>query len=421
MTGPEHPGGPAGVPGPALAAGLRTARSALHAQSYGKHVAAVTTLLETATPPHGRARSARPRAALAALGATRVGEELGPDLPFDQRVLAAAVEAVRVRRFAPADRYPVHRAYPSPRGLFGADVHLRGTDRALRVDPQDGLLRGAAGALGRAVRLDITAHPDRFPAPYGALRGSLALLEAGHLAATLALTASRAGLNPGVDLGSSQGAVARVRLDRRPAHVDAEAVYALDAMSSPSADRLDAWLDRRTSGWSHENLVTSRPVPAEQAAGVMRVLQRALVALADVIPPDGVRLYRHHLVDDSMASREMQRLDVPDEPCTLVGEASFMSATGCTLTADLDAWLARYGADATVVLHTALGFMAQWACLAGAADRLTVRPARSFDEAQWGAALALPLRHTVAYQLWLRAWPPDGDGRTAWSMLGVPA
>lgn len=417
MTAPTR--SPAGPPAPPA---LGAARAALHAQSFGKQVTAVTTLLETAVPPDGEVRSGRPGQALAALGATHVGEQLGPDLPARERVLAAAVEAVRVRRFAPADRYPVHRAYPSPRGLFGADLHLHAaTGPALRVDPHAGVLRGADGAGGPATHLSVTVHPDRFPEPYGALRGSLALLEAGHLAATLALTASRAGLAPGVDLGSEDGGVAHVRLDHRPTAVDAAGVAALDAASAPTADRLDAWLDRRTSGWSHENLVTSHPVPAERAAGVTHALQRALAVLADVVPPGGVRLYRQRLVDDSMTHREAERLDVPGEPRALLGDASFMSATGYTLTADLDLWLDRYGADATVVLHTALGFVTQWACLAGAADRLTVRPARNFDEAQWGGALGLPLAHTVAYQLWLRAWPPDGDERSAWSLLGVGA
>ena len=433
---------------------LTRARTALHAQSYGKQVGAVTTLFGTATPPHDEARAQVPRQVLAALAATRVGEELGPDLPFGERVHAAAVEAVRVRRFSPADRYPVHRAYPSPRGLFGADVHvLVGTGPALRVDPHDGSLRGpdapggadgldrpdgpggaadlasaagtpaltSLGATDPGTRLTVSAHPDRFPEPDGTLRGSLALLEAGHLAATLALTASRAGLAPGVDLGTSGGTVARVRFDDGPAAIGADCVMALDAVSAPGTDRLDAWLDRRTSGWSHENLVTSRSVPGQRTAGVTHALQRALAVLTDVLPPDGVRLYAHHLVDDSMTHRTARRLDVIGEPYALVGEASFLSATGYTLTADLDRWLERYGDDATVVLHTALGFVAQWACLAGAAYRLTVRPARSFDEAQWGAALALPVRHTVAYQLWLRGWPSDGDARTPWSLLGVEA
>lgn len=426
--------------GPPATADVDRARTALHAQSYGKQVSAVTTLFETATPPHDTARAEAPGRVLAALAATRVGEELGPDMAFGDRVHAAAVEAVRVRRFSPADRYPVHRAYPSPRGLFGADVHvLPGDGPALRVDPHDGSLRGPGGpggphasrtpggatgpdgATDARTQLAVSVHPDRFPEPYGALRGSLALLEAGHLAATLALTASRAGLAPGVDLGTRDGTVARVRFDGGPAAIGADGVMALDAVSAPGTDRLDAWLDRRTSGWSHENLVTSLSVPVQRTAGVTHALQRALAVLADVMPPDGVRLYAHHLVDDSMTHRTARRLDVTDEPYALVGEASFMSATGYTLTAELDLWLERYGADATVVLHTTLGFVTQWACLAGAAYRLTVRPARNFDEAQWGAALALPVRHTVAYQLWLRAWPSDGDARTAWSLLGVEA
>jgi len=385
------------------------------------------------------ARTALPERALAALGATRAGEELGADLPWRDRLLAAAVAAVRVRRFSPADRCPVHRAYPSPDGRFAADLHVRSAaGRLLQVDPHHGVLRGPtptahgpADALTAAdARLEVTAHPERHPerhpgradagdgTPQGAGRGVLALLEAGHLAATVALTASRAGLAPGVDLGPARGTVARVRLDRRPATVDALAVAALDAAAAPSVDTLDTWLDRRASGWSHEDLATSRPVPVEHAVGVAHALERALVVLRDAVPPDGLRPY---LTAEAPDGRGVRRLDVPDEPRRPDAAAPAPASVGCTLTVDAARWRERYGAAARVVLPVVLGFVAQWGCLAGAADRLTVRCTPRLDRARWAAALALPPRHVPAYRLRLGAWPPDGDERTAWSLLGVRA
>ncbi|WP_306371154.1 hypothetical protein [Nocardiopsis sp. CC223A] len=191
------------------------ALAAFHAQSHDKDVVPVRTLFfgRTLGDPALRATDGAPlpasaRDALAALRAVdAAGPAIGGARPPGARLVAACAEAVRVRRVSPADRYPVHRAYPSPRGLFGADLFLlpaEGEGWCLRMDPRTCALHPWAGspvpadpeAALAGARIVVAVDHRRYPPEYGRLRPSLALLEGGHLAATLGLTLTRAGLAP---------------------------------------------------------------------------------------------------------------------------------------------------------------------------------------------------------------------------------
>jgi hypothetical protein len=278
--------------------------------------------------------------------------------------------------------------------------------------------------LGPITALAVTAHPDRFPEGYGYLRETLALLEAGHLAATLALVLGRAGIGAATRFGTRGGTSVLLSLsgvgDDRG--VPAAAVRGLDSSTAPAEAPLSSWLDRRSSGWSRENLVTSEPPGDEAVKAVSSALVDALAAVRDVLPhDDSLRLYEHSLIGDSLGRREVRQLGGEYPTRALIGDVSFVSSVGYSLVADLDAWLDAYGSDASTVLHTVAGWVTQWGCLASASRDTTARPMRNFVEAEWGHALAFAPRYTVCYQLWLRPWPAEPVGPAFWSLQGVPA
>lgn len=403
-------------------------RRTLYEQSYGKHVGPVTTLFAAEMrdrPESDGSAVAVDTSVLEKLRNTRAGASLTDGVPLQDRVLAAAVEAVRVRRLTPADKYQVHRAYPSPRGLFGVDLHVEGSGGGggiAVVDPQEHTL---SRRIQEARCLRLSMHPERYPSPYGSLRPTLAQLEAGHLAATLALTLHRAGVRSTTRFTALKAEwLFEIGINDERITEDAVGpgdIARLDAAVAPNDRPLVDWLDRRTSGWSRENLVTSELPDAAAVNAVSEGLQCAMAAVRDVLPsPDALRLYRHRLIDSDGRRHEHVRLD--SESSNRDGQTAavpFVSALGYSLTVDAGAWIARYGQQASAILHAVLGWVAQWGCLASAAVQLTARPARNFGEAEWGAELALPLRHTVGYQLWLRPRPAHGEEHTVWSLGGV--
>ncbi|WP_342455986.1 hypothetical protein [Nocardiopsis sp. N85] len=414
------------------------ALAAFHAQSYDKDVAPVETLffgpgLGDATL---RAESG-PRAPSTALAALREVDAAGPALagPWSPgaRLAAACVEAVRVRRLSPADRYPVHRAYPSPRGLFGADLFLvseaGAEDRwCLRVDPRTHALRpwGASSvpddletALAGA-RMVVAVDHRRYPPEYGRLRPSLALLEGGHLAATLGLTLARAGLAPRTVFAPEgtpvpEGFAPCAVLTVGPA---ADGAVVIDppsligvadvAARGASGAGLRRWLDERTSGVSSANLVTSAYVSPDDGVEVTRALVAALAASVPAIPADTLRLDRIVLVEDRVDDRVAVELRPggapgPSRPVPRTGETNVSSSLGYTLSVDFAPWARAFGDRAQTALHPLLGWIAQWGCLAAAATGLCARPMRNHTESEWAAVLGLDPGSTPAYQLWVRA------------------
>jgi hypothetical protein len=418
--------------------GPARALAGFHGQSYDKDVSQVETLFFGPSLSNGTARPVPGQECppLPALGPLRevgaAGPALGGSWSRAQRMLAACVEAVRVRRISAADRYPVHRAYPSPRGLFGADLFVV-TDgpepRCLRVDPLSHALQPRDGRSApedpevlAGARLVVAADHRRYPPEYGRLRPSLALLEGGHLLATLGLVLERAGLRPRTRFGPVGAPVpdgfapcGAVTTEPDPAGTDAaptvsaEALARVAAASAPRDTPLRRWLDDRTSGVSTANLVTSAHVGPEEGAGVTASLASALGAALEAAPgPGSLRLYRKVLVGDRVDDRAADEL-APDgtglrsRPVPRTGETNFSSSLGYTLTADFRPWARAHGDGAQTVLHTLLGWTAQWGCLGAAATGLCARPMRNYQEAEWAAVLGLDPGQTPAYQLWVRA------------------
>lgn len=444
-------------------------------QSFGKKVSEVETLFpvstgrgssaEHAVAPHSVLKENSPldvSAQTALKSAIPGAVACAADPAFSESALihAAALEATCIRRIAAVDRYPIHRAYPSPRGMFGADVELTTpgvSPNPLRLDPVSRTLSPVPGrerdAAADRQTLSITTHPDRYPAPYGTLRPSLALLEAGHLLATLSLTLQQAGLRVKTTFGANAATgsddsqpVTAGRLDihgrrtdiadaslsaRAPRTVDDSAAAALAMLASrgglldPSGrapGSLKEWLDRRSSGLSKHNLVTSGPIDESVSRFLCELFEQSLAQVAHLFPhQDALRLFQLSLENDDLSSKRVLEVSRSGSaPVQGAGgfEAPFSSGSGFIWCIDFPAWVRRYGADADVVVHTLLGWLCQWGCLGAAAAGHTARPARNFDEAEWAAALRLPLNHTPAYQLWLRRPGHDETRQNVWTMQG---
>lgn len=439
-TRPDPPGtAPVPVTGSkVVAADPVRALADFHGQSHDKDVSQVETLFFGPRLSNGLAEvvPGQFRPSLPALSPLRGLDPGGP--PLDgawtraQRLLAACVEAVRVRRISAADRYPVHRAYPSPRGLFGADLFLvsEGPEPwCLRVDPQSHALQPWGGSPVPAdtedlavARLVVAVDHRRYPPEYGRLRPSLALLEGGHLLATLGLTLERAGLRPRTHFGPTDvpapdgftpcGTVTlspgRPEVPENTAPVvESGALAHVVATCAPAGVPLRRWLDERTSGVSTANLVTSAHVSPERGERITASLVAALDATRPVCPAPP-SLYRKVLVEDRVDDRAVCELsaegtELPSREVPRTGETNFSSSLGYTLAVDFHPWARAHGDRAQTVLHTLLGWIAQWGCLGAAATGLCVRPMRNYQEAEWAAVLGLDPSSTPAYQLWVRA------------------
>lgn len=430
-------GGPAGR-------GFAETLAHFHGQSHDKDVTQVETLFFGPEVSNGLAHPVpgQVRAPLPALAPLRdldaAGPALGGSWSTTQRLLAACVEAVRVRRVSAADRYPVHRAYPSPRGLFGADLFLlphTGARWCVRVDPLSHALQplteaGVPTDLESALtgaRVVVAVDHRRYPPEYGRLRPSLALLEGGHLLATLGLTLSRAGLNPYTHLDPGHPACAEVSAllpegmepsaaltlaptpDARSMVVPPEATARVAHVAARPDRTLRRWLDERTSGVSTANLVTSAHVSPGEGSGVTSALVAALgVAHSALLAPDSLRLYRHALENDRVDERTVCEL-LPDgtqglpRPVPRTGGTNFSSTLGHTLAVDFPSWARAHGRHAEPILHTLLGWITQWGCLGASATDLCARPMRNYVEEEWAAVLGFTTEQTPAYQLWVRA------------------
>lgn len=408
---------------------VESAKSEFYFQSYEKDVQPVgsifvegCSLRRAVAGREAEAPAAVQPEVLQDLQSLRRNRNLGNEHPLATRIPAAVHEATRTRRLSAGDRYVAHRAYPSPRGIFGVDVEIQPCTTDLS-EPHRDVVRS---------RISVSAHPARYPRPYGRLRPSLALLEAGHVAATVGMTLSRAGVHTRTALGQSEPAqppqsgsqpAAVVESDSRarlgPA-IASEDVNALSALVGHPTMDLRGWLDLRSSGPSGDNLITSQEIEEQCVMGVRLALARALTAAAINVPvPHALRLYEHWLEGDSMQSRKMMEIGGAPTPRPMSNVAAFSSARGFTLTANFELWAAAYGSAAASRLHTTLGWIMQWGCLAAAGDGLTARPARNFDETTWEEALRLPPNETPCYQLWLRTAEPAASLFGAWSQLGI--
>ena len=120
--------------------------------------------------------------------------------------VAAAIAHVMAGglRFEPVNDTPIHRSYPSPRGLFAAELHLVFSlgERSFRMryladhhalEPIDDGLPGFASD-GWTLHLAVIGALDRIAPLYGELAPTLCALEGGHLAEQLCAALGAAGI-----------------------------------------------------------------------------------------------------------------------------------------------------------------------------------------------------------------------------------
>lgn len=457
---------PSSAPSVSLSASALLERQRFHAQSYEKAVQPVSTLFGCEPMAQiGPDAVFQDNEWCAALAASTPGQPLQAEsaslgqaqATAGQRLLASALEAVKVRRIASSDRYVLHRAYPSPRGMFGVDVEAVTGEAVARIEPWGPYvteLRAPAALDSQGLpTLRLRTRPARFPAPYGTLRPSLALLEAGHLLATIGAAAYQCGLDPAAQFGSGEppcadpgelaGSVRHCEgglWQRSTAGPHAEAVigpadHAVlvrlasgrqgNALSAPG--NVEQWFHRRSSGSSHANLVTSAPIPDAVELELDAVIAAGLAAVAQLLPdPAALVVHRIKLEEDNMAFKSATRMTssrakgaqfILDESA----DVPFSSALGYCWSVDFPAWERRYGSGTSAVLHSVLGWLCQWVCLAAAANMATARPARNFDEAAWGCALRLHPAQVPSYQVWLRPVSKEEQLLGSWSTYGRKA
>ncbi|NAZ16496.1 hypothetical protein GT020_10530 [Glutamicibacter soli] len=461
---------PSTAPSISLSASALAERQRFHGQSYGKAVQPVRTLFGCEPMAQiGPDAVFQDNEWCAALAASTPGQPLQAEgaspgrtpaaATAGPRLLAAALEAVKVRRIASNDRYVLHRAYPSPRGMFGVDVEASTGEGTVRIEPWGPyatLLGTPAAADGHGLPvLRLRTRPGRFPAPYGTLRPSLALLEAGHLLATIGAAAFQVGLAPAVqfgcapdeppcaDSGELAGSVRHCQDGLRKlstsgphaAAVIGPADHAVlvrlasgrkgNTMNAPGD--VEQWFHRRSSGSSHANLVTSAPIPTAVEAQLDAVVAAGLAAVARLLPdPTALVVHRIKLEENNMAFKSATRITHgPATGAQFVlddsSEVPFSSALGYCWSVDFPAWERRYGSGTSAVLHSVLGWLCQWVCLAAAANMATARPARNFDEAAWGCALRLRPTQVPSYQVWLRPVAREEQRSGSWSTYGRKA
>ncbi|MFI9595086.1 hypothetical protein [Nonomuraea sp. NPDC052265] len=142
------------------------------------------------------------------------GRLTGAGLSVGERLEILLAMAAGYHRYEPSSLYRGHRAYPSPRSLFAAEVfvtvgHLTwyfdaeghrcvvvGEDAEADPPPP----WQAADSHGGAV-IVVAAHLGTLPPSYLDLRWSLLLCESGHAAGSLATVATMLGLEPRVRFG----------------------------------------------------------------------------------------------------------------------------------------------------------------------------------------------------------------------------
>lgn len=446
---------------------VNTVRQGFHQQSYEKSVGAVATLFgcepmavigERAVPAEEQwckaISSSMPGQPL-----RRWPETTGPKPAASTRqLLAAGLESVKVRRIVGVDRYVLHRAYPSPRGMFGVDLELVDSAGSRRVEPWGPYTTEVFGTgterRNSAVRpvLHLLSKPERFPLAYGSLRPSLALLEAGHLLATVGTAIFQSGLDTEVGFGrlpqagpadavESVAWAGSCTKKSRPTLNDASEA----SIGSPEHEHLvrlasgclepdlaapptfEDWLNLRSSGSSHANLVTSGSIGESVEAATDALVSAALAAASHLLPsPNAMLVHKVKLEGNEMDSKMATECGPTGfvgvtRPIDGIATAPFSSSLGYCWSVDFQAWENRYGTNAETVLHTLLGWLCQWVCLGAAARETTARPARNFDEAEWGQALGLGMNHVPVYQVWLRPAPRTEYVEGIWTTFGRKA
>jgi hypothetical protein len=397
-----------------------------YAQSYGKFVPA-----EVGPPPvpprwEGE-RFELPRDLLAPLAAIAWPRPGAParrqaDSPPTGRAGLASWPTVLtgtwgLQRREPGHRYNNHRAYPSPRCLYPTAAFVRNAGTWFGYDPMAHTLVRLAGQgvpdLAGPATLVCACRPGQLPAGYGSLRLPLAVLEAGHAAATAAT------------LASALGEPARIgtRPVRGPLDGDFTPAFQLHLPGArraqptppvpplpPAGQSVAEVLFQRNAGRSPRGLgltAAMSPMPAEvilRAAASPRNLTgiqiRLLLAtervtgLADGLYEAGrndlTQLGRGRLLGLSQAAVSYPAIQS-------VTMASFNAVW--FLVVDYPAIVGQYGQAGFRRAQLELGARAQDIGLSLAADGYFARPIRSFHESVLDDLLGLPVAQQVGYVL----------------------
>lgn len=404
---------------------------ALWESSWGKAVGEVTTILGTDPLPAGLPSADGRPDLVARVDAAGVGHpvDLGVDEP--ERLAVAGAVAVRTRRIAAIDRYVLHRAYPSPRALFGADLeHRRPDGRRSVLTSWDGAVLDETGTSSSEDVPGLVAltTPGRYPAPYGELRPTLTLLEAGHLLATVLAAAHHVDLQPTTVLGGRDGVAGAMTVGSPAGEglllpVTSAARLVETAATGTDVGSLGDWFARRTSGPSGANLITSTEPSADVAARLDAVVALGLELVAGFCPPGALTVHRTVLHGRGMSDRTV----APVHPggagtsTPLAAQAPWSSALGYTWSIDPLAWEREHAAVANGAVQVLLGWLCQWVCLTAAALGVAARPMRNIDEALWASDLQLGGRAMPAYQVWIRPLSPHDRTPSAWTNQGRAA
>jgi hypothetical protein len=401
-----------------------------YAQSYGKFVPA-----EVGPPPvlprWAGERFGLPRdllAPLAAISWPRAGAPARrpPDTAGGGGSGLATWPTVLVgtwglQRREPGHRYNDHRSFPSPRCLYPTAALVLNAGDWFGFDPAAHALvrltgQGAPDLTGPAT-LVCACRPGQLPAGYGSLRLPLAMLEAGHAAATAAMLARMLGESARIGTrpvrGPLDGDFTPAFQLRLPAARSAPPVSRpLPAAPPPPpvSQSVADVLFRRNSGRSPRGLgltAAMAPIPAEsifRAAASQRSCSgigvRLLVATERVNGlADG--LYEAHR-NDLIPLRRGRLLALTQAAISYPAIQSVTMASFNAvwfLVVDYPAIVARHGQVGFRRAQLELGGRAQDIGLSLAADDCFARPIRSFHEPVLDDLLGLPPAQQVGYVL----------------------
>lgn len=408
-------------------------------RSWGKAVGEVTTVLGTLPQPTGTPSPDGLADLVARVDAVPVGSTAHLPVDAERRLAAAGAAAVLTRRSVAVDRYVLHRAYPSPRALFGVDLeHHRSDGRRSLLTPWAGAVlsvaepaHGADTGPSRSQAgpgLVALARPERYPDPYGELRTTLTELEAGHLLATALAVAGHLDLEPVTVLGGPGDRVGRMSLrpgvpDGLELPVRAAGDLVAAATAGTSERTLAEWFAGRTSGPSDANLITSVEPTADVVARLDAVVSLGLAAVRSLCPPGALVVHRTTLHGRGMSDRTLALMgpDGAGRSAPLASRAPWSSALGYTWSIDPHAWEQEHGAVGDGAVQALLGWLCQWVCLAAADLGVAARPMRNIDEALWAHDLQLDDRAMPAYQVWIRPLTAHDRTPSAWTTQGRPA
>ncbi|MFV2104200.1 hypothetical protein [Micromonospora sp. LOL_024] len=334
--------------------------------------------------------------------------------PAARRLIRTLLAALGTHRWEPWNPNHAHRAHPSPRSLFLTDAVLRIGGHRWAVDVDRRVLTGVACPPSEPLpaTVELWGRPDRLPAGYGSLVDALVTIEAGHVAAVLARSATTAGL------------IARtITVDAVAPLPDAPVVEVAltDGFGSDIAavDPDDEWCPgARSSGLSPRGLAADpRPLPGNLVDELLRMAGGTPTGSPAAGP--AAKWLRHRVAVHAVTGRPDGLYDLHHDRLTLRTpgaaterlQAAFrfgrqeVDVAGMNLvwvvTADVAARVRTAGPSAYRNLLLAAGASAQQIADAAAAKGLFCRPVRSFDEPDTEAAIAAPPGEDVLYMLLL--------------------